>query len=338
MLRWCGNICSGYRQARDQHYDDEKKARRARRDGTASQVSVVQPARRLDEPEDDGLDAAAAYLSLSTEFGMTSAPPGHDLPGALVSPDFKRNPARLLVMMPGKGSEFGAWDPTAGPRGAPVPLLQWAQSNSYAAVLFSAKQLAERPAMMDEVLQGNFSKRVTVLVARGELPTLLALLAPLNAILYARMGTICIQADDGISADAAVDAITGAAGLPVDLGAHLRTSLVQLPTEWAELDAHLMRQSLFMLLADRENRWQEGEAAKFAGLSGLKENDLPGFKRMPISTRVQRLDRDRGNDELAHLIDSNMENFTGGQGDAAKALTSKAQSPLLGEEDEPGVD
>jgi len=211
--------------------------------------------------------------------------------------------------------------------------LQWAQSNEYAAVLFSASRLAEQPSLLDEVLAGNFSKRLTVLVARGEMPTLLKFLAPMNSILYARMGSICIQADDGASADAAVDTITGSAGWPADLGVHLRSSLVQLPTEWAELNAHSMRQSLFMLMAERENRWQEGEALKFAGLSALKENDLPGYKRMPISKRVERLNRDRASDELAQLIDANMEHFKG-EGAAAKALASQPAD----DDDEPGVD
>eukprot|EP00913_Durusdinium_trenchii_P016942 g15927.t1 len=72
-----------------------------------------------------------------------------------------------------------------------------------------------------------------------------------------------------------------------------------------------------------KDRWQSLELKKYYGFQGLKENDMPGLKRMGVDQRVQRLDRDRNNDELARLLKKHEE---------AKS------KPEEGSDEEPGID
>lgn len=274
---------------------------------------VVKPTIRLDEGE---AVAAASFDDLVSRLGVVLAPPGAAQPVAVATEDFPRNCSRLLVLLPAAGAREGAWDvESQGCRGDPVPIFRWAQANGYSACLFSAAALAEAPAeVWDRVLRGSPAGSVFVLAAAGALPTLAAALAPAHPLLYSRF-RLAVAPFEG----------TGGwppawpADLPTELVAHLAGAVLRAPAGWAEQEPRAALQGLFELLAMRETRWQKAEARKYAGFQTLKENDMPGLKRMGVEQRIQRLDRDRANDELAQLLRRN----------------EKAEDDVA---DEPGVD
>jgi len=280
---------------------------------------VKQPA-DFDEP--NVLDASAEYLI--ERFGMQLAPPDDDPPKALVTPDFRKNAQRLLLLVPSAGAPFGAWDTDLPEhRGAAVPIIQWALANQYAIALFSAAALEASPAhAWDRILFGSPAHHVVTLVAsRGALDIVHTAMAPIHELLYSRARIFCMPWDLGLPSSASPSVATKLPEKPKELRNHLRQAQVQWPDEWALLHPHLMRQRLFEMLKDTEDEWQSREASKYSGLQQLKENDIPGLKRLGIDQRVQRIHRDRDKDELAQLINKHA-----------------APGALDEDEEEPGVD
>lgn len=258
---------------------------------------MVRPVIRADEPEgteDMPLEDLVAH------FGMLRAPPGADPPGAVVTADFQRNSSRLLVLLPSAGAPPGAWDTTLGSgHGAAPALLRWAEANGYAAALFLARAIEARPSeLWDRVLRGNPSKCVCVAVAKGMLPMLEAALTPLHPVLYSRFRTVVVW--DGSEGGGG-----GGGGMVeshAELRAHLSAALVRMPPAWAVSEPRVAHQRLFEILIEREERWQRSQVKKYASFQDLKENDMPGLRRLSVDKRIERLDRDRGNDELAQLL------------------------------------
>jgi len=262
---------------------------------------VVKPVVRLDEPGELG-PPTLEYLV--ERFGMRVAPPNSQSPApALVSADFPRNVARLLVLVPSSGSPAGAWnahEPAA-------QMLSWAEANGYATALFRAEALEAAPhETWDRVLRGSPAGCVAVVAASGTLPVLQAALLPLHPLLLSRFRAVCAVPEGGAGSEGAPSDFAGQwlAELPPgseELRGHLRAALVRLPAP-AGREPRAWHQHLFELLQEREDRFQRTEAKKYAGFQGLQENDMPGFRRLPMEKRIERLDRDRGNDELARLL------------------------------------
>mmetsp|Transcript_58104 Transcript_58104/g.101721 ORF Transcript_58104/g.101721 Transcript_58104/m.101721 type:complete len:304 (-) Transcript_58104:69-980(-) len=303
MLSCCAGICGAQKSEKS---NGESKRR------PKGESGVQHPVLRLDEPD-------ILHASVEDLIGihqLQAAPPDADPPVALVSPDFRKNSQRLLVLVPSVGAPFGSWDPDLESGcGATVPMMQWAEANGYAAVLFSAAALASAPSeSWDRIMMGSPAKYVVVAAAGKEgLLTLHACLAPLHSLLYSRIRTV----------------FTGAAALggalpekPPELRGHLRGAQVQWPEDgFQQLEPRLVRRRLIELALTREDNWQKQETTKYSGLQNLKENDIPGIRRLDWQQRVARLDRDRNTDELSQLIQKHTRNSNGNN-----------------DEEEPGVD
>lgn len=309
MLRCCAGICGGG-SGRDAAGSVDEQG--------SSTHKVMQP---IIPPDED-----YASDSFPSNITLDAAPPGTtgEQAVAWVTPDFQRNTSRLLVLVPSPGAPPGAWDTRLDScRGSSQPLLRWALANRFAAALFRAKDLEENPAQAwDLILKGSPARLVFVVVASGSLPTVKAALAPVHALLFSRFRTVCVRWSEDGADDISASALLS---LPTDLRIHLRTALVQMPPAWADMEAFAMHQILFQLLIDREERFSAGEARKYWGFQGMKENDIPGLRRMSMETRIKRLDRDRNNDELAQILRTNEEH--------ALATDNTSYS-----DDEPGVD
>lgn len=308
MLRCCAGICGGNAPA-----------------GTAgvNVKSVTKPALRLDEPE--VVEPTVDFLT--ERFGMKLAPPGSDTPVALVSPNFRENIHRLLVLLPTAGAPFGEWDvDLPDSRGASVPLLRWAEANDYAVAIFSSAALQANPAeALDRILSGSPTRLVAILVAaRGALELLHAALEPVHELLFGRIRLVAMPWEGAVPDSVSPGLASTLPSQPQSLRSHLRHVQMQWPDEWALLMPGLMRQRLFEMLREREETWQAQEANKYMGLRNLKENDIPGLRRLGVDQRVARLNRDRDTDELSRLIDKH--SSATGNGAAAE------------DEEEPGVD
>eukprot|EP00416_Gambierdiscus_australes_P007796 CAMPEP_0171141904 /NCGR_PEP_ID=MMETSP0766_2-20121228/141463_1 /TAXON_ID=439317 /ORGANISM="Gambierdiscus australes, Strain CAWD 149" /LENGTH=147 /DNA_ID=CAMNT_0011605657 /DNA_START=1 /DNA_END=444 /DNA_ORIENTATION=- len=135
------------------------------------------------------------------------------------------------------------------------------------------------------VLRCSPAKFVAVVVAAGGIGALGAALQPQHPLLYSRVRAVCVQGGTESAGGKVPKELEGAVvGLPED---HLR---------------------LFELLQELEERWQRREAGKYNGLRGLKENDVPGLRRISMEKRIERLDRDRNDDELARLLRKHEQN------------------------------
>lgn len=306
MLQCCAGICGPQKREKsngDAHHPSK---------GSSAEREVQHPVLRLDEPE-------VLHVSVEDLIGsyqMQAAPPGADPPVALVSPDFRQNAQRLLVLLPAAGAPLGAWDPELeNGLGAAFPMLQWAEANGFAVALFSSAAIAAAPSeAWDRILIGSPAKYVAVAAAGKEgLLTLHAALEPLHALLYGRIRCV----------------ITGAVAMggelpakPPELRGHLRSVQVQWPEGGCqEMEPRLVRKRLVEIALKREDAVMKQESTKYAGLQNLKENDIPGIRRLNWQQRVERLDRDRNTDELSQLIDKHTK--------ASKGYD---------EEEEPGVD
>lgn len=277
------------------------------------QPSVVKPVFRLDEV--DVPPESVTVEGLIERFGMMVAPPGANPPTAICSSDFRKNGSRCLVLVPSADAPWpGVWDGQfTGARAAVAPIVAWGLANGYAIAVFSPQALLrDSSKAWDSILCGSPARVLSVVVAGGALPTLTGALMPLHSLLYSRLRTICVAWGEVTPPIADNDA----------LKLHLKGALAQLPAAWGEADAFVMHQCLFQLLADREDSWQKREVRKYVGFKGMTENDLPGVKRLTLDKRVERLDRDRKDDELARLLKANEGEARGGDDD----------------EDEPGVD
>lgn len=287
-------------------------------------AELTKPALRVDEAyaPTSGPEAKSALEELSSRLGFSGAPPGADSPIALVSSDFTKNSSRLLIVLPSAGAPPEAWDAglTVHGHGTMVPLLRWAQANRFAVALFDSQVLSQAPTdAWDRVLKGSPARCASILVAGGMLPELEVAMSGLHPILLARFRNVCLA-----------PLLNGAAVMPSqpraktniseELEVHLSVVKLQLPAEWVEQDAFSAHQQLFEALLRREDFWSRNEIKKYAGFRNLKENDVPGLRRMPVDKRIERISRDRGNDELARLL-------------------NKHERAAAGDEDdEPGVD
>merc|ERR1719291_231425 len=257
---------------------------------------------------------------------MTGAPPGADPPLALVSRDFKKNSSRLLVVVPSAGAPQGVWDAAlaAGSgSGTSAPLLRWAEANGFAMALFCGEgPQGLSPEAWDGVLGGSPAGCASVLVAGGMLPAVEAAMDKLHPLLYSRYRSVCVAPPPpgGEEPPAASSGGVAAEG-SAELRQHLVRALLRLPPEWARQDAFSAHQQLFEALLRREDFWSQNEVKKYAGFRDLKENDVPGLRRIGVDKRVERITRDRNNDELSQLMRKHERNAAG-----------------VGEEDEPGVD
>lgn len=263
---------------------------------------------------------AAAVEECCARLGMTRAPPGADPPLALVSRDFKKNSMRLLVVVPSAGAPHGVWDAALADSGVgaatTAPLLRWAEANGFAVALFRGEgPQGLCPKAWDGVLKGSPAGCASVLVASDMLPALEAAMDQLHEILFKRFRSVCVAPPPPGG--------PAAAGRPpaasAELRQHLSKALLMLPPEWARQDAFSAHQQLFEALLRREDFWSLNEVKKYAGFRDLKENDVPGLRRIGIDKRVERITRDRNNDELSRLV-------------------RKHERDAAGEEDEPGVD
>jgi hypothetical protein len=290
---------------------------------------LKKPALRLDEP--DILEASPDFLI--ERFGLQPGPPGADPPLALVSKNFRQNVQRLLVLVPSAGAPFGTWDADLPEgRGASAPILQWAEANDYGIAFFSAAALEADPVKAwDRVLSGSPARHVVVLpAARGALDLVHAGLKPVHELLYARIHLIFMPWEGCLPASASPSLASTLPSQPKELRAYLRDVQSHWPAEWVELDSRLLRQRIFERLKDKEDDWSAQEASKYMGLRNLKENDIPGLRRLGVDQRVARLSRDRDTDELSRLIKTNAK-------DRSAAIRG-ADFVDEDEEEEPGVD
>eukprot|EP00435_Cladocopium_sp_Y103_P049837 s1260_g15.t1 len=271
---------------------------------------VVKPIRPLDCKEPC---VQAKTLKHLTKYGLVLAPPGADVPIAVVSSNFETNSSRLLVVVPAPG-DAAIWDPTLGEHGNVAHMMLWAEANGYASAFFSHQALSASPAEnWDRVVRGSPARHATVIVASGMLNCLQAALQSVHPLLFSRFRTVCIFG---------ADTLEDFNAQTPELRRHLEGSTVAIPSTWQQLETQVAYQYLFELLRDKEERWHTLELKKYAGFQGLKENDMPGLKRMGVDQRVQRLDRDRNDDELARLLKKHEE----------------ARSKAEDSEEEPGID
>jgi len=272
---------------------------------------VVKPIRPLDCKKPF---VQAKTLQDLTAYGLLLAPPGADVPIAVVSSNFETNSSRLLVVVPAPG-DAGTWDPTLSDHGNMAHIMLWAEANDYASAFFSHQALSASPAQnWDRVVRGSPARHATIIVASGMLGCLQSALQSVHPLLFSRFRTVCVFG---------ADALEDFNAQTPELRRHLEASTVAIPSTWQLLETQVAYQYLFELLRDKEERWHTLELKKYAGFQGLKENDMPGLKRMGVDQRVQRLDRDRNNDELARLLKKHEE-----------ARCKQEDS----EEEEPGID
>ncbi|CAE8679885.1 unnamed protein product [Polarella glacialis] len=285
----------------------------------AEKRPVLKPVVRLDGQDNGDKVCTLQELAAFTSLGL--APPGSPEPVAVVSDNFQSNSARLLVVVPSTGP-LGAWDAEVGAGlGAMGPLLSWAEVNGYAVAVFCAQALRAAPAeTWDRVLIGSPARCATVLVGSGMLEVLRAALRPVHPLLISRFRTVVVRGSE------AVADVQASEELPEELRAHLSGAMAFAPLAWDQLEPQVARQRLFELFQEREERWMSLEGMKYMGFQGLKQNDMPGMKRLGVDERIKLLDRDRNDDELARLLKKH---------DKAKDRGSVAEE---GSDDEPGVD
>jgi hypothetical protein len=161
---------------------------------------------------------------------------------------------------------------------------------------------------------GSPARFVVLIVARRALPFLIAALAPLHSLLYSRVKMVLVSTDSNECVDTAV--LSRATG---DVRAHLDKTVTLLPQAWLQLEPFAMHNCLFQMMEQRNVRWSQGEATKYAGFANMKENDMPGLRRVGVEQRVANMGRDRHDDELARLL-------------------KKHEKAGHADDDEPGVD
>jgi len=298
MLRCLSGICGSTGEA---EHADEKQVQRN---------PVVKPVFRLDEKPDS--TAVQTLQMVASSQGLDLAPPGAEQPVAAVSRDFQKNASRLLILVP--AGDSAGWEIAMGGTAAALPLLRWAEANSYAVAVLSPEALKSQPSeTWERIVKGSPARCASVVVAAGMLCHLQAALEPVHPLLLTRFRTVCVHA---------ADAIQDSKVLPEELRQHMEFATAVMPPAWDQVDIQVSCQSLFELLRDREEGWSKLEVMKYSGFQGLKENDMPGLKRMGVKERVARLDRDRNDDELARLLKKH----------------EQARGQKIEEEDEPGID
>lgn len=229
------------------------------------------------------------------QLGLESAPPGAETPLAVVCATFQRNSKRLLVVLPAPGSSWDTWDDSlSGDRGKSAPLVRWAAANGYALCLFAPNFSAAPAASWDNVLRGSPARFVAVAAAGTAMPFLREALTPLHPLMYSRVRVVLAS-----ESEAAAAAISSASK---EVRKHLERVTVPMPQEWVNLEPFALHACIFQLLEERIDIFQSAEVKKYTGFQGMKENDVPGLRRLPLDSRIKRMDRDRNDDELARLL------------------------------------
>merc|ERR1712070_485444 len=119
-------------------------------------------------------------------------------------------------------------------------------------------------------------------------------LEPVHELLFARFHIVSMPWEGIPLPGAATSALASSLPKqPKNLRVHLRTAQMNWPAEWLKLEPFVMRQRLFEMFKEKEDVWQEFEASKYMGIKNLKENDVPGLRRVPVDKRVERINRDR---------------------------------------------
>lgn len=288
---------------------------------------LVKPIVRLDEAEEGA--EAATFQDLAALLGLVAGPPGAPETIAWVSKDYEKNAQRLLILFPSSSSIPGAgkiqWDASLPcGLGAVPPLLRWAKANLYALALFSPQKLQAAPfKAWDAIVRGSPARYVSVLVAAGALPVLTTALGEVHPLLLSRFRNIVVSRHDSASSTAAM---LSSSPLSSEHRDHFGAATVVLPAAWEQMSCSAGHEHLFQLLIMREERWQKTEMKKYTGFQNLKENDVPGIRRIGVEARINRLDRNRHDDELARLLQKH-------EKEAAKTHDGDSDG-----EDEPGID
>jgi len=311
MLRCCAGICAGGVETAKTNGSSGVSHANGSNGDSAAKIPKLKAGEQY-APTVSSMEELERY-------GLEPAPPGIQPPWAATTADFKKNPDRLLLIVPSpSASSWGVWDDTlndeshAG-RGDVVPLVRWAMANRYAVVLFDGKVFAADPTgKYDMIMKHSPARFVTAIVAVHAQPMFREALKGMHSLLYTRLRTVIIAGP-----------VTPYEDKESEVTSHLRKSTACVPEPWMRLDAFTMHQCLFEMTEERVDRWTKNEANKYAGFNAMTENDVPGLKRISIETRIKRLDRNRNDDELARL------------------LNRHEQAAGLGreeEEEEPGVD
>lgn len=200
-----------------------------------------------------------------------------------------------------------------------APLVRWARANGYSMALFSSEFAATSAVSWDAVLRGSPARFVALLVAGAAMPALQRALQPHHPLLYSRVKLAVVSCGDDWANGFSRSEMSDGAKEAFD---HMNNVTLVLPETWTHLNAFAMHNCLFQLIEERIEKWQGGEMQKYAGFQDMKENDMPGLKRLTVDERCARMNRDRGDDELARLLRNN----------------EKASSPGVLKEDEPDLD
>lgn len=280
------------------------------------QSAVKKPILRLDETRHRAEAKSISELAKLNSYVL--APPGSEHPVAIVTQNFQQVVSRLLIVVPSAGFPASCWDASIGRNLQSIdPILGWAEANGYAVVVFSGEDFQSKPVeAWESILRGSPARSAAVIVASGMLETVIAALTPVHPLLYSRFRTICIR---GADLEKALPS-----NIPDELQRHLESSQAEIPKHWEDLETQAFCQCLFQFLQEREERWSNVEALKYAGFQDLKENDMPGIKRLGVDDRIKKLQRDRNNDELARLL--------------AKHEKASTNGGLQLDEDVPGLD
>lgn len=239
---------------------------------------------------------------------LQAAPPGQEEPDAWVTLDYPRNPKKLLVLVPSPDDPPGHWGKShegSVETGLGLPtaprLLRWAERNGYAACLFSAKALQRDPhGAWTRVFTRNPSRSVYVLVAPGATDAFVQCVKEEHPLSYSRVRALaCTKPQEA-------ELAMSTAGKDVQ---SLLKRCVAKDLIKEDQAAEVLCKECFDRFKDIESKWQDGEAVKLGALAGLKENDVPGLRRVPVDQRVSRINRDRANDELSRLCRAGQQQF-----------------------------
>lgn len=231
---------------------------------------------------------------------LQAAPPGQNEPDAWVSLDYPRNSKKLLVLVPSPDDPPGHWaksHESSVETGVGLPtaprLLRWAERNGYAACLFSAKAMQRDPhGAWTRVFIRNPSRSVYIMTAPGGIDLLVNCVKEEHPLSYSRVRSLAsAQADEVEKAILTAD---------TDMKTLLKRCAAPDFREEGQ-PAEAFCKGCFAHFQDIDAKWQENEANKLGALAGLKENDVPGLRRVPVDQRVNRINRDRANDELSRL-------------------------------------
>lgn len=267
-------------------------------------------------------DALARFGEL-----LIPAPPAVPDPDAWVTCDFRTNVKKCFVLIPSPGAPGGHFGLKGAESVASAPrLIRWAEANGHAACLFSAEALARDPGRAwKRLIPNSGAHSVYIVVAPGAFSSLAAALKTEHALTYTRIrlvvpsrvqdaldvvprGKPVISEKTPLLDDGAGNGLLKNAKPEStdDLTDFFRRRVAwAMPPEWERpdpTDVKVQYDTLFRLFAEVEDAFQEREYQKMDALSNLKENDVPGMRRIAVEDRVQRVNRNRHEDELSRLL------------------------------------